>query len=89
MTNRLDAARLQPLALRVAIAAAVLAAVALLAQWQYGGRASERAASGATLAALAQSIPLEAAAAAAAARSRSTTSPPRAPRSSTHWPPPA
>ncbi|MFO1408089.1 MAG: methyl-accepting chemotaxis protein [Steroidobacteraceae bacterium] len=64
MTNRLDAARLQPLALRVAIAAAVLAAVALLAQWQYGGRASERAASGATLAALAQSIPLEAAAAA-------------------------
>ena len=64
MTNRLDAARLHPLTVRVAIAATVLAALAMLAQWQLGGRAAARASQGSTLAALAETLPLQAASAA-------------------------
>ena len=64
MTNRLDAARLHPLTVRVAIAATVLAALAMLAQWQLGGRAAARAGQGTTLAALAETLPLQAASAA-------------------------
>ena len=64
MTNRLDAARLQPLTVRVAIIAIVLAALAMLAQWQFGGRAAARAGQGAALAALAETLPLQAASAA-------------------------
>ena len=64
MTNRLDAARLHPLTVRVAIAATVLAALAMLAQWQLGGRAAARTSQGTTLAALAETLPLQAASAA-------------------------
>ena len=64
MTNRFDAARLQPLTVRVAIVATVLAALAMLAQWQFGGRAAARAGQGATLSALAETLPLQAASAA-------------------------
>ena len=64
MTNRLDAARLHPLTVRVAIAATVLAALAMLAQWQLGGRAAARAGQGTTLAAMAETLPLQAASAA-------------------------
>jgi len=63
MTNRLDATRLQPILIRVALVAAVLAALALVLQWQFAGRQSGRDAEVAALSALAQSIPLQAGAA--------------------------
>ena len=63
MTNRLDAARLQLILIRVALLAAALAALALALQWQFAGRQSGRDAEAAALAALAQGIPLQAGAA--------------------------
>jgi twitching motility protein PilJ len=63
MTNRLDAARLQPILIRVALAAAALAALALVLQWQVVGRQSGRDAQVAALATLSQGMPLQAGAA--------------------------
>jgi len=63
MTNRLDAARLQPILIRVALVAAALAALALVLQWQVVGRQSGRDAQVAALAALSQGMPLQAGAA--------------------------
>jgi twitching motility protein PilJ len=63
MTNRLDAARLQPILIRVALVAAALAALALVLQWQVAGRQSGRDAQVAALAALSQGMPLQAGAA--------------------------
>ena len=64
MTTRLDAARLQPSLIRAALAAAILAALTLVLQWQYAGRQSGRDSEAAALASLAQSMPLQAGAAA-------------------------
>jgi twitching motility protein PilJ len=63
MTNRPHAARLQPVLIRVALVAAVLAAVALALQWRYAGGQAQEEANSAALSALAQGIPLQASAA--------------------------
>jgi twitching motility protein PilJ len=63
MTNRLDAARLQPILIRVALVAAALAALTLVLQWRFAGRDSGHDAQSATLSVLAQGIPLQAGAA--------------------------
>jgi twitching motility protein PilJ len=63
MTNRLDADRLQPTLIRMALVAAALAALALVLQWRYEGGQAGRDAELATLSGLAQGIPLQAGAA--------------------------
>ncbi len=63
MTNRLDAASLQPILIRVALVAAALAALTLVLQWRFAGRDSGQEAQSATLSVLAQGIPLQAGAA--------------------------
>ena len=63
MINRLDADRLQPTLIRVALVAAVLAALAFALQWQVSGGRAGRDAVVATLSGLAQGIPLQAGAA--------------------------
>ena len=63
MTNRLDAARLQPVLLGVALAAAVLAALALLLSGRTMQQQTQLREHVADLTALAQNIPLQAGAA--------------------------
>jgi twitching motility protein PilJ len=63
MINRLDADRLQPNLIRVALVAAALAALVFALQWQFADRRASRDAVAATLSGLAQGIPLQAGAA--------------------------
>ena len=63
MINRLDADRLQPNLIRVALVAAALAALVFALQWQFADRRASRDAVVAMLAGLAQGIPLQAGAA--------------------------
>jgi twitching motility protein PilJ len=63
MTNRFDAARLQPLLIVAAFAACVLAALLLLLSGRAAGGQAERRELTASLAALSQNIPLQAGAA--------------------------
>jgi twitching motility protein PilJ len=64
MTNRFDAARLQPLLIVIALVATVIAALVLLLAGRGAGRQAEAREQAVTLAALAQNIPLQAGAAA-------------------------
>jgi len=64
MTNRLDASRLQPLLIIVALGAAALAALLLLVSGQASRKQSALAQDAAALASLSQNIPLQAGAAA-------------------------
>jgi twitching motility protein PilJ len=63
MTNRLDADRLQPTLIRVALVAGVLATLVLVLQWQYAGGRAGHDAEVVALSGLAQGIPLQAGAA--------------------------
>jgi twitching motility protein PilJ len=63
MTNRLDADRLQPNLIRVALVAAALAALVFALQWQFADRRAGREAVVAMLSGLAQGTPLQAGAA--------------------------
>jgi len=63
MTNRLDASRLQPMLLVVALVAAVLAALALLLSGQVARQQTQISQQASALAALSQNIPLQAGAA--------------------------
>ena len=63
MTNRFDAARLQPMLIVAAFAACVLAALVLLVSGRAAGGQAERRELTASLAALSQNIPLQAGAA--------------------------
>jgi hypothetical protein len=63
MTNRLDASRLQPTLIAVALVAALIAAAALLLSGQAARQQSHLRGHAATLAALSQNIPLQAGAA--------------------------
>ncbi len=63
MINRLDADRLQPNLIRVALVAAALAALLFALQWQFADRRASRDAVVAMLSGLAQGIPLQAGAA--------------------------
>ena len=64
MINRLDADRLQPTLIRVALVAAALAALVLALQWQFADGRAGREAVVTTLSGLAQGMPLQASAAA-------------------------
>jgi len=64
MTNRFDAARLQPLLIAIALVATVIAALVLLLAGRGAGQQAQAREQAATLAALAQNIPLQAGAAA-------------------------
>jgi len=64
MTNRFDAARLQPLLIVIALVAAVIAALVLLLAGRGAGQQAEAREQAVTLAALVQNIPLQAGAAA-------------------------
>jgi twitching motility protein PilJ len=63
MTNRLDASRLQPRLIAVALVAAVLAALALLLSGRFAGQQAQLREHAAALSSLSQNIPLQAGAA--------------------------
>jgi twitching motility protein PilJ len=63
MNNRLDATRLQPILIRVALVAAALGALAVALQWQLSGRESRARGLSGELTEIANRIPLEAGAA--------------------------
>jgi twitching motility protein PilJ len=63
MTNRLDADRLQPTLIRLALVAGVLATLVLVLQWKYAGGRAGQEAEVVALSGLAQGIPLQAGAA--------------------------